>query len=187
MLSDKRCVMFDCNVEGVTYADVQVFDDIHEMEGVFQVRFIRSYASDEDEDRANLYWYFMDRNWDRKFFPMNIAYVRARNAYYTMMSKFLQRMGMSFDYQIFTYEQFLRNIDRGEIEEKELRIFFGSTLTKAFREESIPGIADFMVGATFFFSDYILGNVDLFIYLFLHLFICSLPGLFITTFRGGKT
>lgn len=60
-------------------------------------------------------------------------------------------MGMSFDYQMFTYEHFLRNIDTGEIEEKELRIFFGSTLTEAFREESIPGIADFMVGAIFFF------------------------------------
>uniref|UniRef100_F1KSW5 Protein OS-9 n=1 Tax=Ascaris suum TaxID=6253 RepID=F1KSW5_ASCSU len=142
----KLASRLNADLEGVTYADVQVFDDIHEMEG--------SYASDEDEDRANLYWYFMDRNWDRKFFPMNIAYVRARNAYYTMMSKFLQRMGMSFDYQMFTYEHFLRNIDTGEIEEKELRIFFGSTLTEAFREESIPGIADFMQPQNFDMNDY---------------------------------
>ncbi|VDM40966.1 unnamed protein product [Toxocara canis] len=126
----------NAEIEGLSYADVQVFDDIHEMEG--------SYASDEDEDRGNLYWFFMDAYWDRTFFPMNIAYVRAKNTYYAVMSKFFERIGVTFDYDYFTYAHFLRNIKKGEIGEKELRLLLGSTLTKAFREETIPGIADFM-------------------------------------------
>lgn len=120
-----------------------VFDDIDDMEDL--------YWSDADEDRGNLYWYFNDPLWKRSFFPKNIAYIRARNNYFTLMSRLFEEAVQPFDsvehfIRVFSYEFFLDRIDSGELDERYLRLTLRSTLTRAFQEYNVPGIADFVDG-----------------------------------------
>ncbi|VDK53533.1 unnamed protein product [Gongylonema pulchrum] len=59
-------------------ADLQfVYDDLHEMETY--------YRTEADEDHGNIYWYFKDPFWNRKFFPITLSYARAKNNYYKIV------------------------------------------------------------------------------------------------------
>ncbi|MFH4979651.1 hypothetical protein AB6A40_006360 [Gnathostoma spinigerum] len=116
-------------------ADIHVsFNDINEVGA--------RYESEWDEDRGNLYWFFMDPYWDRTFFPMTISYTRANNRFFTKMSSMFKMSGQDFNEVDYTYNNFLQLVADGNIGEDELRTFLGESLFEAFEEKSIPSLSD---------------------------------------------
>lgn len=117
-------------------ADVHfVYDDVNELEAQYTTPF--------DEDRGNLYWYFMDPFWDRRFFPMTIAHVNAKNKYFESMTSFFKQFRQRFNERV-SYAEFIRNAETGVTTETQLSLFIGP-LTSAFREEKIPGMGKDLV------------------------------------------
>ncbi|VDN04778.1 unnamed protein product [Thelazia callipaeda] len=95
-----------------------IYDDVHEMK--------TRYLTEADEDRGNIYWYFKDMYWDRKFFPL---------------SSFFQKIDAEFDLKKKSLPIFLRNIDEGVIKDTHLTVMIGS-LRQAFHENIFPDIVD---------------------------------------------
>uniref|UniRef100_F1KSN3 Protein OS-9 n=1 Tax=Ascaris suum TaxID=6253 RepID=F1KSN3_ASCSU len=126
----------------------------------------RKWESDAEEDRAYLHWYFKDPHLDRKFFPMSVAYVRARNKYYVLLSKFYSRFGETFDDTENSYAKFIEDAVSGKISEIDLSLLIGQ-LPKIFNENDIPGVVpktfEMTAGETwhenFFTSDELVGHL----------------------------
>ncbi|VDN55110.1 unnamed protein product [Dracunculus medinensis] len=118
----------------------------------------QQYISDEDEDRGNIYWYFMDRFWDRSFYPVKVAYARPRRNFNNLLRKgpldfLIQYGGQKTD----NYKQFLADVDKGFYSEEDLEELIGP-LNKAFSEFlllSMPNLAscNYIPGISFFFKD----------------------------------
>uniref|UniRef100_A0A0R3RGP1 PRKCSH domain-containing protein n=1 Tax=Elaeophora elaphi TaxID=1147741 RepID=A0A0R3RGP1_9BILA len=108
-----------------------IYDDLHEME--------TRYITEADEDRGNIYWYFKDPYWNRKFFPVTLAYSRGINNYYQMMSSFLEKIDEEYDEKKMSFSKFLQDIDERLVTEAYLSIMIGS-LRKAFHEGIFPDI-----------------------------------------------
>uniref|UniRef100_A0A915C2T7 MRH domain-containing protein n=1 Tax=Parascaris univalens TaxID=6257 RepID=A0A915C2T7_PARUN len=126
----------------------------------------RKWESDAEEDRAYLHWYFKDRHHDRKFFPMSVAYVRARNKYYVLLSEFYSRFDEIFDDTENSYAKFIEDVVSGKISEIDLSLLIGH-LPEIFNENDIPGVVtenfEMAVGETwhgnFFTSDELIGHL----------------------------
>ncbi|KAM3724616.1 Protein OS-9 [Dirofilaria immitis] len=110
-----------------------IYDDLHEMK--------TRYLTEADEDRGNIYWYFKDPHWNRKFFPVTLAYSRGRNNYYQIMSSFLKKVDEEYDEEKMSFSKFLRDIDEELVTEAYLSIMIGS-LRKAFHEGIFPDIVN---------------------------------------------
>ncbi|VDK88861.1 unnamed protein product [Onchocerca ochengi] len=110
-----------------------IYDDLHEME--------TRYITEADEDRGNIYWYFKDPHWNRKFFPVTLAYSRGRNNYYEMVSSFLKKIDEEYDEKKMSFSKFLRDIDEELVTEAYLGMMMGS-LRKAFHEGIFPDIVN---------------------------------------------
>nr|CRZ25706.1 Bm1492, isoform b [Brugia malayi] len=110
-----------------------IYDDLHEME--------TRYITEADEDRGNIYWYFKDPYWDRKFFPVTFAHSRGRNNYYLIMSSFLKKIDEEYDEEKMSYSKFLSDIDEKLVTEAYLSVMIGS-LRKAFHEGIFPDIVN---------------------------------------------
>ncbi|VDO47780.1 unnamed protein product [Onchocerca flexuosa] len=99
------------------------------------------YITEADEDRGNIYWYFKDPHWNRKFFPVTLAYSRGRNNYYEMMSSFLKKVDEEYDEKKMPFSKFLHDIDGKLVTEAHLSMMMGS-LRKAFHEGIFPDIVN---------------------------------------------
>lgn len=54
------------------------------------------YLTEADEDRGNIFWFFKDPFWNRKFFPVPLSYSRAINNYYEVVSLTLEKLSLPF-------------------------------------------------------------------------------------------
>ncbi|EJW88957.1 hypothetical protein WUBG_00131 [Wuchereria bancrofti] len=116
-----------------------VYEDI--MRSITKLNVDPRYITEADEDRGNIYWYFKDPYWDRKFFPVTFAYSRGRNNYYLIMSSFLKKIDEEYDEKKMSYSKFLSDIDEKLVTEAYLSVMIGS-LRKAFHEGIFPDIVN---------------------------------------------
>ncbi|MCP9258552.1 Inosine triphosphate pyrophosphatase [Dirofilaria immitis] len=102
-----------------------IYDDLHEMK--------TRYLTEADEDRGNIYWYFKDPHWNRKFFPVTLAYSRDVVV--------PEKVDEEYDEEKMSFSKFLRDIDEELVTEAYLSIMIGS-LRKAFHEGIFPDIVN---------------------------------------------
>ncbi|KAL4002380.1 Glucosidase II beta subunit-like family protein [Acanthocheilonema viteae] len=114
-----------------------MYEDI--MKSIAKLNVDPRYITEADEDRGNIYWYFKDPYWNRKFFPVTLAYSRAINNYYLTMSSFLKKIDEEYDEKKMSFSKFLHDIDEKLVTETHLSIMIGS-LRKAFHEGIFPDI-----------------------------------------------
>ncbi|CAG9538740.1 unnamed protein product [Cercopithifilaria johnstoni] len=100
------------------------YEDI--MRSITKLNVDPRYITEADEDRGNIYWYFKDPYWDRKFFPM---------------SSFLKKIDEEYDEKKMSFSKFLHEIDEKLVTEAHLSIMVGS-LRKAFHEGIFPDIVN---------------------------------------------
>ncbi|KAK6101133.1 Glucosidase II beta subunit-like family protein [Brugia pahangi] len=101
-----------------------LYEDI--MRSITKLNVDARYITEADEDRGNIYWYFKDPYWDRKFFPM---------------SSFLKKIDEEYDEEKMSYSKFLSDIDEKLVTEAYLSVMIGS-LRKAFHEGIFPDIVN---------------------------------------------
>uniref|UniRef100_A0A0N5AW47 PRKCSH domain-containing protein n=1 Tax=Syphacia muris TaxID=451379 RepID=A0A0N5AW47_9BILA len=99
-----------------------------------------SYTGFRDQENAEVYWYFRDPFWDKKYFPPTYAYIRSLNKFYDLADSdnlLADKIGKKRDQ--YSYALFLKYIDNGIITEADLSNLLGP-LSIAFEENRIPTV-----------------------------------------------